>query len=159
MNRVSIGRTLFCLLLLLQVTIVILLLSGYHIVDPALYNRVKSTGSADTLDVAAQLGRFDLISMFLGIIAVLIGIMAVSGFWMIRGAAIKAAEDAAKVEARIQAEITARIYLEENTPALVSGVLKSRGEPMAPNIGLTEEQIQEVTSGATEIGENQNGDG
>lgn len=155
---------IFVLLLFLQIFIVVILLSGYHIVDPALFDRVRATGSVDALDVAAQLGRFDLVSMFLGIIALLIGVIAVSGFWMIRGAAMRAAEVAAKIEAKEQAEKVAervaRTYLEENTPKLVSSMvqsLKDTSLTLPPDIGLTPEEVQEVTAEAEEIGPNQDG--
>lgn len=145
---------------LLQSFALIALYKDYHFVDPALYDRVKATGSKDVLDVAVQLGRFDLISMFLGTIALLIGVMAVSGFWMIRGAAIRAAEEAAKLEAKSQAtlvsekiaEDVARRYLEEKAPALVETVLKFQGIVRPAQVDLTKAEADQVTSDAVEIG-------
>lgn len=159
-----IAGIIFAFLLCLQIAVIALLLSGYHIVDPALFDRVRATGSVEALDVAAQLGRFDLVSMFLGIIALLIGVIALCGFWMIRGAAMRAAEVAAKTEAKEQAEKVAervaRTYLEENTPKLVSSMIQSFKDasftpPLA--VGLTPEEVQEVTAEAEEIGPNQHG--
>lgn|GEM_PF-4316063 len=163
------GWRLFTFVWLLSLSIVVLtLFKDYHFVDPAIYDRVVDTGSKDALDVAAQLGRFDLVSMILGIIALLIGIMAVSGFWMIRGAAVKAAEDAAvsasrsvaDKQATTVAELVAQGYLAENVPKLVDSMLKSilaTAPTVAPETGLTPEEVQEVTARAQEIGPNHNG--
>lgn len=162
------GWRIFTFIWMLCITVaVITLYNDYNFVDPALYKTVEKDGGNDTLKVAVQLGRFDLVSMLLAIVTLLIGIFAVSGFWMIRGAAIKAAEEAALAEAKKQSEATAketaekiaRAYLEEKTPELVENMLKSMGELVPPKIGLTAEQIQNVTSGSVEIGGNQNGNG
>lgn len=163
------GSRIVTFIWLLALTIVLMtMFKDYHFVDPALYDTVVEKKSKDALDVAAQLGRFDLVSMLLGIIALLIGIMAVSGFWMIRGAAVKAAEDAAvrvaeevaTAQAKRAAEAVAQGYLAENVPRLVQTMVKSYMDtaPSAtPNAGLSPEQVQEVTEDAKEIDPNQNG--
>ena len=46
----------------------------------------------DALQVAAQIGRLDVIMMILAVVTLLVASSAVAGFWLIRQAAISAAE-------------------------------------------------------------------
>jgi len=145
----------------MQIMAIIMLFKEYHFVDPALYDAVAKSGDLDTLSVAVKLGRFDLVSMLLGLIAVLIGMAAMSGFWMLRGAAKNAAAQQAKEEAgpiaREESARIAREYLEEKAPELIANMLQSKGIPEKPEIGMSAQQVQEVIDEATEMGGNQNG--
>ncbi|GEM_PF-4736666 len=115
----------------------------------------------DALKLAYDVGVLEILSIGVTFFTVILAMAAFFGFWMIRGAAVRAAEIAAKAEAKEQAEKTseriARQYLEEKTPILVASVLQSKGLDQTPNIGLTPQQVQEVTSDAKEIGPNQDG--
>lgn len=107
-KRFSEGSRAFLLgsgvLHIMQVVAIFILFNEYHFVDPALYESVKSAESRDVLNVATQLGRFDLVSMFLAVVTLFLGVIALAGFWTIRGAALRAAEAAAREEVKNSAE-------------------------------------------------------
>jgi hypothetical protein len=57
--------------------------------------------SPDALQVAMQLGRLDFVSALVASLGTLIAVSAIFGFWSIRGAATRAARDAAGAEIRL----------------------------------------------------------
>lgn len=115
----------------------------------------------DALKLAYDVGALEILSLSVTFFTVILALAAFFGFWMIRGAAVRAAEIAAKAEAKEQAEkiaeIVARKYLEEKTPELTRNMLQTLGTGPAQAIGMTPQQVQEVITEATEIGGNQNG--
>jgi hypothetical protein len=54
--------------------------------------------SPDAIHLAGELGRLDVVSIFLAGLGIFIGIVALGGFWMVRRAAMNSAGEAAKVE-------------------------------------------------------------
>ena len=52
----------------------------------------KAGITPDALQVAAQIGRLDVIMMILAVLTLLVASSAIAGFWLIRQAAISAAE-------------------------------------------------------------------
>jgi hypothetical protein len=115
----------------------------------------------DALKLAYDVGVLEILSIGVTFFTVILALAAFLGFWMIRGAAVRAAEIAAKAEAKEQAEktasLTARRYLEEKVPALTKNMLQTLGTTPAPEIGMTPQEVEEVISEATEMGGNQNG--
>ncbi|MER8509135.1 hypothetical protein [Mesorhizobium sp. M0199] len=82
------------------IVFLIAVLKQYHFVDPALYEAVKDAKSADILELASQLGRFDLVSMLLGMFGILLGLGAIVGFSELRFRAREVAGETAQIEAR-----------------------------------------------------------
>lgn len=117
-----------------------LLLKSYHFVDPALYNEVKDQTSLDAIRVASELGRFDLASMFLGGISILLGIAAIFGFVEVR---TRSAE---------RAEATARQIVDEKVGTLFNEAMKARGADFGPGVRITEAAEADVLAKAHELG-------
>ena len=65
-------------------------------------------GKADAIHLAAEVGRLDVVSLILALLAIILGFGAIAGFWMIRSAATKAAADMAKKVAEEEAVPEAR---------------------------------------------------
>lgn len=81
----------------------------------------------DAIAYAGQIGRLDIISLVLGLLALTIGIGSIGGFWMIRSAAVRAAEKEARQEIRECAPKIVRDFLGEN-PQVISEVLRQSPE-------------------------------
>jgi len=116
------------------------LLKDYHFVDPALYDEVKDKTSLDAIRVASELGRFDLASMFLAGISILLGVAAIFGFVEVRFRSEKRAEEAA------------RQIVDQKVTALFNEAMKTRGDGASRHLGVTEAVEADVLSKANELG-------
>ncbi|MNL47298.1 hypothetical protein D3C87_1700800 [compost metagenome] len=132
---------------------ILILFNDYNFVDPQLYETVKDAKSLDVLNVASQIGRFDLISMFLGIVAVFIGIVAVLGFWTIRGAALKSASDAAREEMKATGEKHVKEWIEKHGRTFFEAAGSVQEGSAVPSIGIGDEKAAQITKNADEIKE------
>ncbi|MEQ8283763.1 MAG: hypothetical protein RIC04_06615 [Parvibaculum sp.] len=81
----------------------------------------------DAIAYAGQIGRLDIVSLVLGLVALAIGIGSIGGFWMIRSAAVRAAEEEARKEIRECAPEIVREFLGEN-PQIIAEVLRQNPE-------------------------------
>jgi len=116
------------------------LLKDYHFVDPSLYHEVKDKTSLDAIRVASELGRFDLASMFLAGISILLGVAAIFGFVEVRFRSEKRAEE------------TARQIVDQKVTALFNEAMKTRGDGALPHVGVTKAVEADVLSKANELG-------
>ncbi|MDR9820595.1 hypothetical protein RJJ63_14965 [Rhizobium hidalgonense] len=133
-------RIAFIVAHLIEGVILWTLLRDYHFVDQSLYNEVKDKASLDAIRVASELGRFDLASMFLAGVSILIGVAAIFGFVEVRFRSEKRAEE------------VARHVVDQKVTALFNEAMKTRGDGMAPQLGMTEAVEADVLSKANEIG-------
>lgn len=138
---------------IMQVVAIIILFNDYHFVDPAIYESVKNAESKNVLHVAAQLGRFDLVSMLLAVVTLFLGIIALAGFWMIRGAAVRAAENAAREEIKTNASH----YIKEMAETLGRDIFSEANAVQKgiskPHIDIGRDQEKLVIAGASEFKE------
>jgi len=72
---------------------IIILLRDFHFVDPQLYGEVYASGARESLNLAVQLGRLDLVSLMIGVFSVAIAVATVVGFWFYRGVVEKTAKE------------------------------------------------------------------
>jgi hypothetical protein len=98
----------------IEFVLIIALFKDYHFVDPALYEAVKDQKSLDAMHVASELGRFDMVSAYLGVFSIFIALAAIFAFVEVRTRAEKAANEAAtaivneKVKALFEEAMKAR---------------------------------------------------
>lgn len=98
----------------------------------------------DSIQLASEMGRLDIVSLVLGIFGLVIGIVAICGFWMIRGAAIGAAK----------AEAKKVVY--DVAPEMFSQIEKLNGSfDKKAQVTLPETQQEEILGQATEVKEDE----
>lgn len=132
-------RIFFTVSVIMQWIAIWILFGDYHFVDPALYEQVKSKASLDAISVASQIGRFDLASMFLAIVSILLGIGGIVGFIEVRFRTGKLAEE------------TARQMVDEKVSALFDEAMRVKGQSTAVNVGMTEEAVSDVIGKSHEL--------
>jgi len=88
----------------------------------------KALETPDALQVAAQIGRLDVIMLILAVLAILVASSALVGFWLVRQAAISAAEREIKQQLP---ELLPKflnescVYVLRNNPELIMGALRN----------------------------------
>lgn len=122
-----------------QCAIILTLLKEFHFVDPALYDEVMAAKSNDVIHVASELGRFDMASLLLGIVSILIALAAIFGFAEVRWRSEKKAEE------------TARLVVEQKVPALFNEALKARGSLREFSIDIGGIDEKKLMAKASEI--------
>lgn len=132
-------RIAFGIAHLIQFVLLFTLLKDYHFVDPALYSSVKDTESLNAIHVAAELGRFDLASMFLAGVSLLLGVAAIFGFVEVRWRSEKRAEDAA------------RSFLDQKFGEMFEETMKTRMGPVDGTQTVDFNTEAEVISKASEL--------
>ncbi len=120
-------RPFFLALHIAQIIFIIALLKDYHFVDPALYDAVKAEKSRDIIQLAGQLGRFDMASMFLAGIAILLGMAAIFGFLEVRSKAIRVAKDEATLEAARVAQEVAELQIRPEAERSIEAFFERKG--------------------------------
>lgn len=117
----------FCVLHILQVVAIAILYTDYKFVDPALYEAVKDTKSLDVVNVAAQLGRFDLASLFLGGTSLVIAIAAVFGFLEVRSKSVRVATEVASLQAEKTAQEVAELQIRPEAERIIEAFFERKG--------------------------------
>jgi hypothetical protein len=143
----------FAVLHVLQLVLLAVLVKDYHFVDPALYDTIKTQDGRDVLYVASQLGRFDLVSLFLGAGGLFLGAAALGGFWMVRSAAVSAADAAAREESNTLVPKLAREWFEREGRAIFEQAAAINQGAKTATIDIDETEAQQVIKAANEIGE------
>lgn len=64
----------------------------------------QATDKVDAIHLAAEVGRLDIVSLVLALLAILLGFSALIGYWAIRSAAIAASREEASMIAKKVAE-------------------------------------------------------
>jgi hypothetical protein len=118
----------------------------------------EAVNKADAIQLAAELGRLDIVSILLACFGILLAIFAVGGFWLIRGAAINAAKNEARLIAREEAQSIAKEeakrYMEQNAASLFGeGEELSKNRSTHPNLNNVENNSKSIIKDATEIKE------
>jgi hypothetical protein len=103
------------------------LFKDYHFVDPAIYNEAVKSGNADAIQVAYQIGRLDLASMFLAGISVLLGLAAIFAFVEVRSRAIRNAAETAKLEATRVAQEVAELQISPEASRIIEEFFDRKG--------------------------------
>jgi hypothetical protein len=86
-------------------------------------------GYHDSLVAALQLGRLDLVSILLTVVALIVGVAAIFGFGYIRSEAHRVAKE----EARVVAAETAQNEVQRIVPALTRRTIAAYSRAMAAN--------------------------
>lgn len=94
----------------------------------------------DGVQLASELGRLDIVSLILGLFALILGVVAFCGFWMIKGAAIEAAREAARLEINKKAP---EMFYE-------AGKLSGEGNQQSM-VNFSEVDIENIIGQATEV--------
>lgn len=72
---------------------IVVLVGDYHFVDPALLNDITKSGRTDSLNVANQLGRLDVLTIAITLLSIVIAAATILGFWYYRGVVEQRAVD------------------------------------------------------------------
>lgn len=116
--------------------------------------RVKEASeNPDGLKLAYDVGVLEILSVGLTIIGVVFAVSAVAGFWMIRGAAVKAADKAARDEVKDLVPKLAREWFEREGRKIIAESAKLNQGSEEPVVGLKESVVAEVINKANEIGD------
>jgi hypothetical protein len=115
----------------------------------------QAIANPDALQVAYNVGVLELLSLGLTLFAILLALVAVFGYWTIRGAAKRAASETAKTEAttisKETAERIARQWIKENAASIFEEVSKSIGPKAVPSVGISEAEADEVMAASSEL--------
>lgn len=90
------GTALFAALHLVTLLLLVAVISDYHFIEPALMAEVRAQDGLDTIAVASQLGRFDLVSLLLAAFALLALLGGLFAFGYVRGESYATARQAAE---------------------------------------------------------------
>ncbi|PYE98914.1 hypothetical protein C8J35_103515 [Rhizobium sp. PP-F2F-G38] len=146
---------LFSILHIVELILLAVFARQYHFVDPTLYETVKDQDGRDALFVASQLGRFDMVSLFLTAAGLFLGGAALTGFWMIRAEATRAAQkearEIASQTAAVEAALVSRKWIEDEGKALLREYAMVQQGAADPTIGVTAAQASAVIAEATEV--------
>lgn len=112
----------------------------------------KAVENPDALQIAYNVGVLELVSLALTILAIIIGLGAFFGFWMIRGAAMRAAEDAAHEEMEELVPKLARQWFENEGRKIFEEAAALRTGASDPSIDITGAAEATVIRNANEIG-------
>ncbi|RWI11521.1 hypothetical protein [Mesorhizobium sp.] len=69
------------------------LMGNYHFVDPSLMKDVATSAQADSLNLASQIGRLDVLTLSITVLSILIAVATILGFWFYRGVVEQRATD------------------------------------------------------------------
>lgn len=124
-------------------------------------NRIsEAVANPDALQIAYNVGVLELLSISLTFFAIMLGLAAFFGFWMIRGAAMKAAAKAATEEstavAKRTAEDIAKQWIKDNAAEIFEEARRARGTigpADEPIVAMTKEQEEIVIKASAEIKE------
>jgi hypothetical protein len=111
----------------------------------------EATKNPDALKIAYDVGVLELLSLSLTLFAIVLAIAAVFGFWMIRGAALRAARDAAKAEVKEIATTLAKEWIEENAKSILAQSAKAVSGSTTPTIEIDAQTQAEVIADAEEV--------
>lgn len=116
--------------------------------------RIKdAVANPDALKIAYDVGVLELLSLSLTIITVLLALFAVVGFWMIRGAALKSASDAAKEEMKAIGEKYVTDWIEKHGRSFFETAASVQSGSTVPSISIGDEKAAQITKNADEIKE------
>lgn len=111
----------------MQIISILILYKDYRFVDPALYEAVKETKSLEVINVAAQLGRFDLAAMFLGGTSIIIAIAAIFGFLEVRSKSVRVAIETATLQAAKTAQDVAELQIRPEAERIIEAFFERKG--------------------------------
>ncbi|RWB29148.1 MAG: hypothetical protein EOQ42_25860 [Mesorhizobium sp.] len=72
---------------------IVVLMGNYHFVDPSLMNDVVAGSHSDSLNLASQIGRLDVLTLSITVLSILIAVATILGFWFYRGVVDQRATD------------------------------------------------------------------
>lgn len=94
----------------------------------------------DGIQLASEMGRLDIVSLVLGLLTLILGLVALCGFWMIRGSALEAACEAARIE------------INQKAPEMFNEVWKLNGEGnQQPMSSVSDVKSKNIIAQATEV--------
>jgi hypothetical protein len=138
-------RAFFSALHIVQFVFILVLVADKPFVDPALYKDVKSTGDADVLNIAVQLGRLDLASMSLALVGLILAGSAIFAYFVYGHVVERTAK---RETGEIAPAIIAKILRDE--PQLWVKMIRENPELMRS--ALRDARLA-IMSGATDISE------
>ena len=105
----------------------------------------------DALRAAYYVGVLEILSIGLTVLGIVIALAAGFGFWMIRGAAVRAAREAAKEEIKVIAAKQAKEWIEEHAKGIIAQSALAVAGSSTPTIAIDPTAAAEVIESADEL--------